>query len=292
MKKITLLTVVLCFFWAAHAQLPNPGFEDWDSLTVVNGIRVYDPMHWYSRNTEMIGIGKTAPVSMTTDAHSGKYAVKITSVMDDNEKYAGMLASGYSEGQTTEELDRGEKFKLTGRIKSYSGWYKYTPASELDSFIVMLKFYKNGLSYGSAYYAGGATTEYKHFVWELSYPSNIPSPDSAKFVIISSAYGGNEGTELIIDDIEVQYHTPTGLSHVESNPSIAIYPNPAVDHITLFGLPPKVRSILVANSKGVIVKDAVMKENELDVTHLPSGFYCIVIVDNDGNQSAIKFTKL
>lgn len=292
MKKITLLVSIFCCIGAAHAQLSNPGFEDWDSLSIVNGIKVYNPMNWFSRNAEMIGIGKTAPVAITNDAHSGKFAVKITSILDDNEKYAGMLASGYSEGQTTEQLDRGEKFKLTGKIKSYSGWYKYTPASELDSFIVMLKFYRNGSSYGSAYYTGGATTEYKQFVWELSYPSNIPMPDSAKFVIVSSTYDGNEGSELIIDDIAVQYHTATGIHDVASIPSLEVYPNPASDHIALFGLPPKVRSILVANSQGVVVKEKTQEENDVDITGLPSGFYCIIIVDQDGKQSAVKFTKL
>ena len=140
---------------------------------------------------------KTSPVSRSTDAHSGMYAVKITAKLDDNDKSAGALYSGNKApiGDPTKSAYE-EKFKLNGRIKSYSAWYKYSPADPMDSFIVMMTFYLKGKPYGSAYYTGGATNVYQQFVWTLAYPDNIEPADSAKFIILSSSVPGNAGSEL------------------------------------------------------------------------------------------------
>ena len=293
MKKIIVCIIAFsASLFSAYAQLPNAGFEGWDSATVVNGIRIYNPQKWTSRNVEMAGVGKDIPVSLTTDAHSGSYAVKITSTLDDNEKYAGVLASGENTGLDLSQMDKGEKFKLTGKIKSFSAWYKYKPASSLDSFRVYLLFFLGGQNYGSAYYTGGATDTYQQFTWTLSYPDNIPKPDSAKFVIMASTYDGNEGTELILDDLDVQYKTTTGIEEAKKEAKLSVYPNPAVDHITLFGIPPKVRAVLVANSHGAIVKDKVDVNDEIQIGDLKPGLYWLLLQDEAGVQSTIKFNKL
>jgi hypothetical protein len=292
MKKLGLLTIVFgCVLHAAQAQVTNTGFEEWDSAGVVNGIKIYNPVNWFSRNAEMAAIGKAVPVTLTTDAHSGSFAVKITSKPDDGEKSAGVLYSGNKAplGDPTQTAYE-DKFKLTGRIKSYSAWYKYSPATPTDSFIVMIAFYLRGQAYGSAYYTGGASNGYQQFVWTLTYPDNIPPADSAKFLIFSSSVSGNTASELILDDIAVQYKTPTGTEAIEK-PIWSIYPNPVDDHMTLLGFPPKVRAILVANSMGAVVKQPAFAGNSIDVSDLKEGFYWLTVVDENGTQSTIKFAK-
>lgn len=292
MKNSGLLASILsCAFFTASAQISNAGFEEWDSASVVNGVRIYNPVNWYSQNAEMVGIGRTSPVSLTTDAHSGSFAVKITTKLDDNTKSAGTLATGNTAplGDPAKAAYE-EKFKLSGRIKSYSAWYKYTPATATDSFIVMLAFYLKGKSYGSAYFTGGATNEYKQFTWTLSYPDNIQAADSAKFLIFSSTYTGNIGTELILDDIAVQYKTPTGIEE-EAKVQWNIYPNPVEDEMTLFGIPPKVRTIIITNSTGAIVKKPAISQNKIDVSDLKEGFYWLTMMDEEGSQSTVKFSK-
>ncbi len=279
----------ICF--TVSAQLSNAGFEAWDSASVVNGVKIYNPLNWYSRNTEMVGIGKTSPVSLTTDAHTGSYAVKITTKLDDGDKSAGMLASGNNPPGEPSKSQYEDKFKLTGRIKSYSGWYKYTPASAMDSFVIMIAFYRNGQSYGSAYYTGGATSVYKQFVWALTYPDNIPMADSARFLVYSSSYQNNTGTELILDDMDVQYKTPTGIDEV-SQTSLVVYPNPVTDRINLFGVPPKIRAIIIANSQGIKVKELLENEGSVDVSDLEQGFYWLILEDENGIQSTVKFSKV
>ena len=59
MKKLGLLFIVLnVAFFAVNAQVSNAGFEEWDSASVVNGVKIYNPVNWFSRNAEMVGIGK------------------------------------------------------------------------------------------------------------------------------------------------------------------------------------------------------------------------------------------
>jgi Secretion system C-terminal sorting domain len=291
MKNVGLLTAVCFAFFTASAQISNAGFEEWDSASVVNGVRIYNPVNWYSQNAEMVGIGRTSPVSLTTDAHSGSYAVKITTRMDDNEKLAGTLSTGNKTymGDPAKAAEE-EKFKLNGRIKSYSAWYKYTPASAVDSFMVKLVLYLKGKAYGSAYFTGGATNEYKQFIWTLTYPDNIQPPDSAKFLIYSSIFTGNAGTELILDDLDVQYKTPTATAEV-TKPVWSIYPNPVEDEMTFFGIPPKVRNIIVTNSMGAVVKQGSIKENKMEVSDLKGGFYWLSMQDDEGTVSTLKFFK-
>ncbi|MES2560193.1 MAG: T9SS type A sorting domain-containing protein [Bacteroidota bacterium] len=292
MKNLALLTLFFCcIFFTSSAQLPNAGFEEWDSASVVNGVKIYNPVNWYSRNADMVGIGRTSPVSLTKDAHSGSYAIKITTSFDDNDELAGTLSSGSKAPfGDPKQAAFEEKFKLTGRIKSYSAWYKYTPATEMDSFTVRIAFYLRGKAYGAAYFTGGATNVYKQFLWTLTYPDNIEMADSAKFLIFSSKYTGNEGTELILDDIEVQYKTPTGIEDI-TQPAWSVYPNPAEDKMNLFGIPPKVRAIVVANSQGTVVKEPELTQNSIDVSDLKPGFYWLTLKDEDGNQSTVKFAK-
>ena len=95
---------------------------------------------------------------------------------------------------------------------------------------------------------------------------------------------------FIIDDIAVQYKTPTGIDEVEKA-SWSLFPNPAKDKITLFGIPPKVRALILTNSVGAIVKESAIVENKMDVSELVAGFYFITILDEDGNRSTVKFLK-
>jgi hypothetical protein len=156
----------------------------------------------------------------------------------------------------------------------------------------MLRFYLKGQGYGSAYFKGGATSEYKQFVWQLSYPSNIQMPDSAKFLIVSSSYEGNDGTTLILDDLSIQYKATSGQNALHAGPTFDLYPNPVSENVTLFGLPPKVRSILLANSMGSVVKEVSEDRREITMVDLPSGIYWLTVIDEQGASSTQKISKM
>lgn len=277
--KTTLytLTALMLSCLTTTAQVPNPGFEDWDSLSFVNNQRIYDPMDWISTNGEMVSIGKSQPISISTDARTGSYAAKLVSMIDDGETQNAILASA--------------KFPLTGRIKYFDAWYKYTPVNT-DSFRVYIGLFKNGQHYGSAYFiAGEPKAEYTRIHWELSYPDNVPAPDSAQFLIYASIYNDSEGSELLIDDMSVGYQA-TGTDELEGAPQVTTYPNPANDQITFLGYhPPKRTLFTVRNSKGAIVKQGSLDGNSMPVSDLAPGIYFVQLGDDNGWNHQLKFMK-
>jgi len=277
--KTTLytLTALLVSCLTTTAQVPNPGFENWDSLSFVDNQRIYDPMDWISTNGEMVSIGKSQPISISTDAHTGGYAARLVSMIDDGEMQNAILASA--------------KFPLTGRIKYFDAWYKYNPVNT-DSFRVYIGLFKNGQHYGSAYFiAGEPKTEYTKIHWELSYPDNVPAPDSAQFLIYASIYNDSEGSELLIDDMSVGYQA-TGTDEVESLPQVTAYPNPANDQITFLGYhPPKRTLFTVHNNKGAIVKQGSLDGTSLQVGDLAPGIYFVQLGDDNGWNHQLKFMK-
>jgi hypothetical protein len=277
MKK-TLYTLLLLFatYLTALAQVPNAGFESWDSLSFFNGVRIYDPMEWMSSNAEMVSIGKSQSISMSTDAHTGSYAAKIISMVDDGQMQGSLLISS--------------KFPLTGRIKYFDVWYKYTPVNT-DSFRIYLAMYKNGQSYGQAYALKGETQNtYSKIHWELTYPDNVPAPDSASFIIQASIYNDSEGSVLLLDDIAVGYQA-TGSNEVDQTPQITSYPNPVVNEMTFLGCPPKKVLYVIRNSKGAVVKEGALDSGSLSTHDLAEGMYFVQLNCEDGWKHQQKFIK-
>jgi hypothetical protein len=276
MKK-TLYTLLMCFSIAAFAQVPNPGFEQWDSLSFMNGTRIYDPVSWRSTNTEMVSIGEAQPIEISTDAHSGTYALKLTSMIDDGENQAGWIQS--------------EKFAFTGRVKYFDFYYKYEP-QDVDSFGVFLQFYKDGQKYGQPYYTSGqAQNQYTNVRWELTYPDNVAAPDSGEFKIYASIFKQSEGSVLLIDDISVGYKA-TGLNDQEINkPAVTVYPNPASKDLMLLGCPPDKIKHIIRSVNGAIVQEGTVTGGVLDVEALVPGLYLIQLSNENGWSQQLKFIR-
>ena len=66
MKYFTIFCFCLFISYSLHlnAQVPNSGFEDWDS----NG----EPVGWYTNNAP----GVFTTITKSSDAHSGSWAVE------------------------------------------------------------------------------------------------------------------------------------------------------------------------------------------------------------------------
>jgi hypothetical protein len=295
MKK-TLYTIVFsavatsCFAQGTNPVL-NPGFETWDSLSIVNGQRIYNPTNWMSSNATMVDFGKGQPAQMTTDAHSGQYALKIVSMMDDGAEQGAYIASGNDIGEgPMEAIDR---FPLTGRINGFEGYYKYEPVGS-DSFSVFIALYRDGQYQGQAFMVqSAAASTYTKFTWPISFPSSIPSPDSAKFFITPSVNDNSEGSVLFLDDIMVTYSTVTGIDDTKDEAKqISVYPNPATDDITLLGYNPKrPYHYSIHSVNGKLVQSGSTNSNNLNISELANGLYIIDLQDADSNHTKLKIIK-
>jgi hypothetical protein len=291
MKKLLYTIIAGTTVCSAFAQLPNAGFEQWDSSSVVNNHKVYEPVNWLTTNADMASLNLAQPVSITTDAHSGKYAVKITSAIDDQGLQAGIIVSGKTYSGNFQQSNAGEKFKLTGRISSFDGYYKYD-AMPGDSFRIVLAFYYKGSFYGRAFFQGGHTSTYTKFNLELAKYNGV-APDSAKFIIYSSISNFSAGSKLFLDDMNIGFVIPTGIDEPNQTPEISIYPNPSTDQITIRGITGKETSYIIRDSKGSTQQQGTLSaQYQINTTGLSEGLYFLELKTENGSLPVKKFTNI
>lgn len=294
MKRTTYIFAILLGATTTaplFAQIPNPGFENWDSLTMVNNITIYNPTDWNSSNIDQVSLNGTQSVQMTTDAHSGKYAVKLTSAPDDQQRQITYLNSGYNMGEGANDPSV-DKFPLQGRINGFEGYYKYIPHIE-DSFRVFLALYRNGQYIGQSFMLLGAPTDtYTKFWHPVNFPSSIPAPDSAKFIIEPSMFDDSEGSVLYLDDLNITYGFATAADETPAKPSISVYPNPVMDEMTLLGYNPKRHyAYKVSGIDGKEIISGSLTKPSVSIGLLETGIYILTLTDDEGQTSNLRFVK-
>ncbi|MES2381044.1 MAG: T9SS type A sorting domain-containing protein [Bacteroidota bacterium] len=287
MKKLYYTLALLCgLSTAAFAQVPNPGFESWDSLSIVNNKRIYNPTGWFSTNADMVGNGFEQPVTMSTDARTGTYAVQITASLDDAGKQAAILSTGSSVSFDFSK-DQGEKIALQGKIKSFQLYYKYLTAIN-DSFMVYLAMYKDGQYYGQAYTKRGQANTYQKLLVELNYPSTVAPPDSAKLFIFASTQN-NAGSILTIDDVSIGYAN-TGIANITKK-RLGVYPNPAKNNITVSDNDMQNASYKIIDNQGQVAQEGILENNQINTANLTQGVYMIQMETPTADYQQVKFIK-
>jgi hypothetical protein len=294
MKKL-VYSVILYAVLACNqsmAQLPNPGFEQWDSSVVINGNKIHDPSDWFSSNAGLVDIGMEQTCVRTTDAHSGNYAIQLTSKSDDGDAQATYLSSGNNIGQGPSD-PTVSKFKLNGRINGFEGYYKYMP-NGVDSFRVFLAMYRNGQYLGQSFiYISAPTSSYTKFFWPVNYPGTITPPDSAKFIIEPSVINGSEGSVLILDDLGVTYGFSIGVNEENLTTQFELYPNPTSTSLSITSSSVNNNlSYKIIDAKGALVlKGKYNNGASIDVANLPEGLYNLLVSTPEGNTSSKTWIK-
>ncbi len=127
MKYFTIFC--FCFFisYSSHlnAQVPNTGFEDWDS----NG----EPVGWYTNNAP----GVFTTITKSSDAHSGSWTMEgnVDSV------------SGLTVGPAIIVGEEGEGIPINFRPASLKGYNKFNSVNN-DYMQVQANFFKDSVEMG------------------------------------------------------------------------------------------------------------------------------------------------
>lgn len=286
---IVLLSTLILTAFGVKAQ-QNNGFEQWDTLSIINGNRYHDLIDWQTTNDYLLGINLPQAVTYTTDARSGQYAMRLNATVDEEGNQLSTVVSG----KGFEGLDQaGDKFPLRGKPSKFGAWVKYQPDG-LDSFLVMILFFKEGQHVGSGFLRSSQTIgTYQKVEQELRYYQGAPDPDSAKIIIVASAAQMLSNTYLIIDDVFVEYGTTTGIAQQENNlESAALYPNPVAGSLFIsMKEPNNIQSAKVLTATGEEVAAIQLNTNGIDVSSLAPGIYYLQLTDKHNQVSRKKFIK-
>ncbi len=202
-KKLLAPVFALLITAATFAQIPNAGFENWQSVGFPSYLQ---PTTWGTLNssTSIIGV-YTAERADAANSHSGSYAMKLSTkyISFASQTAPGITVSSATINTTTQAIDGG--FIYTQRPTHLSGWIKGTPAAN-DSSQIELSFWKwiGGVKteIGTAKYVNSVTrSSYVRFLTPITYTSGV-NPDSALITMSSSNTSAPvDGSVFYVDDL-------------------------------------------------------------------------------------------
>jgi len=206
-------------FTGTSELIPNYDFENWTTLYYPQLESWYNS---YSNQYELLN-SPFKPITQTTDAQSGEYAVILKSKISLNDTISGNI--------TTNPNYFGPSFKVTVRHHSLTGFYKFLPENN-DSLNILVSMYKNGSSVGwGNFSAGNTVSDYTSFNINIFYMNDTITPDSG-FISIS-AYKGMKAkgnSILYVDNLNFDGYLAGIEKPLVSNPEaeidFTVYPNP------------------------------------------------------------------
>jgi hypothetical protein len=286
---LSLTALLLILSGKAYAQIPNPGFEQWETITFMG--KTFNSIEgWNTSNLMSVFNSEPEMVTKTTDAYEGNYAVVFSNTPNKNNMSA-MASTG-----TSALLDQpSEKFPVNGKVTALKGFFKYdfTAASDSCSIFVMLYKDSNTIGYGE-FVTGNKVNAFTAFTATIDYYED-KVPDSASIYIYATRDNFREGSVLVVDALSLE--TPnTGLFDGElKSIKATVYPNPATGTSTIeFEQLSNGRTqVLVYDILGNIVADP--SHNQLfgtgtnqvrwDTTPLSPGIYLVRIKQQDAEKT-------
>lgn len=281
MKKM-LLFVSACFismnFLIAQPTIPNNGFETWtDTIT---------PGSWGTSNMSL-GFFSFAPVTQTTDKHSGSYAMKLKTI---NATLIGLLPGIAVTGTFNMLTGVSGGVPMNVKPESFSGWFKYNNVNGDTMAIIVIMTKWNGTSRDTIGIGGVMTNQtvsaYTPFNQPIQYDPPTVVPDTFQVICVSSAgYAPQENSTLYVDDLS--FVGTLGEKMPLAMFMQKVYPNPSDGLFNLTLADNSVYSVKVYNMMGqkIYEKENVVNQQLIDIKGNPKGVYYIEVSNGEFRRS-------
>ena len=286
MKKLSTLFFATFISAAAFAQIPNAGFETWDSTSGYG-----TPVGWESADS-LTGLTGVYTCEQGSPGFAGNHYLKLTSKNVIGFGVAAGIAMSGKINFTTYLPESGYAF--TARPVALTGEWQYAPGASTDTGSVSLLFTKwNGTSRDSVgfiyYKLPGSVTSWTAFSLPITYLKS-ENPDTAEIYFSSStATTAAAGSYLYIDTLGFT-SAGTAVAQVNGlNSALSISPNPSLGAFTVNissgNMEPA--QIVVTNMLGQKVMETTIATNtpaslQLDA---PAGIYFLNAVTGNGRWS-------
>lgn len=293
MKKTLLFLIAFVFlatFSRAQEQIPNGGFEDWQTHELL-GFQY--PVGWDNPNAVLSLFGLT-PVMPSDDAAEGSKSAflesKVLNAATDGEfVIPGVVTLGtfvVDYVNNTATLEGGIPF--SSRPQALTGSYKNYPAAG-DSTMVVAIFTKYLPAKGkrdTIGYGGMFSTEtvdsWTNFTVMIYFNDTITTPDTMNVNVVSSnMINPNAESYMYIDNLAFEYEL--GISEPVSLLETKLFPNPAGETLNLqFERSVQAElSIFALEGRRVITTAVSGNEARVDVSQLPAGQYFFSLTENN-----------
>ena len=283
MKRLYTIIIFLSITSGIKAQnaTPNAGFENWNAV----GNR-FDPADWNNLNpsTAIIGVLTCARAS-GADAHSGNYAIKLTTKLI---PAFNIIANGIASTGTlitTPPYGVSGGIAYTGRPDSITGWYKYTPAGTDQGFVeLQLLGATNTDTIGYVRFEtpNATVSTYTRFAAAVNYLSTATPSNSIWILSSSKGVGPIVNSQIFIDDIAMVFNS-SSVNTINSKNEVTILGNVIKEKIRFNYKNTGVYQFRLIDTAGRIVADTQLnsQQSTVDVTSL-DGLYFYTIENSTG----------
>lgn len=314
MKKLLSLVAVMLLTTALMAQttIPNSGFETWSNNEPTSWKTTMSGNVIVTMGTMNLPIPVSANFgSQSTDAHSGSYALKLQAQTvgvagtEYSYTFPGMAQLGtagqfnipmstiqtlltdptaisFSDVSTLTTLAQliAHGDALSQTPASVKMWVKYLPQNG-DSLHV-IAYTKHNMT--PVAYASFGTGETMSDYTEITVPFDNPftTCDSICIVVFSGGFNTNLTTELYVDDVTLSYaQDSTGIQDHNSQ-SVAIYPNPATNYVTINPANQQVYQYQMMDLTGKVVRSQAKVSGKvtIDTRSMAPGIYMLRMNQN------------
>lgn len=296
------------FFGVLKAQmdLPNPGFEEWDSIP---GLRPYWEPKYYNSKCGAFQNSNRIYIFKSTESHSGNFSLLLTPAIDSNETFTNYNSWIQLDSLKNRQIELNTQpnyfsLPLIGLPKKVSGWYKYIP--DTTTYFPSIAFtpglvLNTGVEYnGTSTFCGRAAIGFLEPQGEFTYfsvpvndecPPFTPTFYSLFINFPSKNKLMNPAGKLWLDDLEIEYET-TSVDGRKKN-SFVVFPNPGNQEIRIVGLSGN-EKISLQNGQGKTLMEKQAEgemEFKLETFRLPSGMY-FLSVEKNGQKEVQKWVKI
>lgn len=282
MKHSLLFLLISLFAGVCAAQeIPNGGFETWSGSPEA-------PDSWGALSFSLPLLGDFVSATKSTDSHTGDFALALESINIPilNLAIPGAATTG-TLNQFTFQSSGGFPFEL--RPNAIKGYYKYQPVgADTASVEALLTRWNEDLGqrdtvgYGKKIFRD-AIGSYKLFSVPIVLDATA-SPDTARITVYSSSRSNpTAGSKLFLDDLE--FFTTTAGIEEKTASDIELYPNPAINVISLQGSALGTQhSVYITNMLGQCMLTSKVKAGGFtcNTEQFPAGLYFCTIIDAQG----------
>ncbi len=278
-----MIAILLAVVFNVRAQIPNNGFETWESYTDKYTNHVYQKPDLWNGS---LPNNSVYSYSLTKNPESyppgtGLFSLKIQADLTNGVR--GVAISNDGADSMTNWIPR-PSFALNRRPDSLYLYYKCFPYGG-DTIIGIVYFYKNGVVIGNPSFG---TTETVSNWTSLAIPmtyNNNDVPDSATILFVTGAYVQHSQSTLFLDNLSFNGYVTSVPKSIEENTKFNLYPNPASETVNLnIDYKNNVDLVLnIYNLMGTLVKSEKLNQNqqEVKVSDLNNGTYIIEIKSNE-----------
>ena len=264
-KSILLSIIILFLSEITESQIPNAGFEEWDSIAGIE-----EPVNWDTKNVE-----KFISVEKVPYLTQGQYAIKVSS--------NGPSFEGTSSGMAK------TRFKP---LDIYNTLLADIKIDTIDSgkVEIILNQIEGDKINQIGYWTKDTIT---NGINNIEIPVDYETLDTIEILIFAHntpvPLGSIGYSEIIVDNMN--FTNISSIEEIKAN-DFFVFPNPSKDILSITFAVSFDGKFEIINNAGRIIKTYEIQNKvleKLDISHLPNGIYYIKAIDNKGRVSFGKF---